>query len=270
MPPERNANPRAIQRVRHVTRHRLLGVLRVVDLSPNLRRVTLGGPDLDGFLSLAPDDHVKLFFFPAGTTPFKPVKGPDGPIWPTGVDRPPMRDFTPRRFDDKAQELDIEFVLHGEGPATQWAAGVRPGATLLIGGPRGSAVVPPRADGYLLVADESGLPAMARWLESMPAATPVTAIVEVADERHEIALHTAATLSLTWVHRNGREPGDAPLLLAALERLARPSGDFFAWAACESAQSRAIRRFLEGDYRLVADSLRTVGYWKRGIAGHHD
>jgi NADPH-dependent ferric siderophore reductase len=270
MPADPNANPRGIQRVRHATRHRLLEVLRVIDLSPNLRRVTLGGSDLDGFLSLAPDDHIKLFFFPAGTTPQKPVQGPDGPIWSTGVNRPPMRDYTPRRYDAQAQELDIEFVLHGEGPATQWASNVRPGVPLLIGGPRGSALVPPRADGYLLVADETGLPAVARWLESLPAARPVTAILEVADARNEIPLATAASLSLTWIHRNGRAPGDAPLLLAALERLARPSGDIFAWVACESAQSRAVRKFLEDSYQLDADSLRTVGYWKRGVADFHD
>jgi NADPH-dependent ferric siderophore reductase len=181
-----------------------------------------------------------------------------------------MRDYTPRRYDPHAQELDIEFVLHGEGPATQWAASVRPGTPLLIGGPRGSALVPPRADGYLFVADDSGLPAAARWLESLPAATPVTVILEIADAHAEIELATAAFLSLTWVHRDGRAPGDAPLLLSALERLARPSGDFFAWVACESAQSRAIRKFLEDSYRMDADSLRTAGYWKRGVADFHD
>jgi NADPH-dependent ferric siderophore reductase len=235
-----------------------------------LRRVTLGGPDLEGFLSLAPDDHIKVFFFAAGTVPIKPDRGPEGPIWPVGVERPPMRDYTSRRYDPRTQELDVEFVLHGDGPAANWAASVRAGSTLLIGGPRGSALVPPRVDGYLLVADETGLPAVARWLESLPTASPVTAILEVADADQEIALPTAASLSLTWVHRNGRAPGADSLLLAALERHPRPSGDFFAWVACESAQSRAIRKFLEDVYRLDADSLRTAGYWKRGIANFHE
>lgn len=265
-----NSNPRAIQRVRHTPRFRLLEVLRVTDLSPSLRRVTLGGPDLHGFLSLAPDDHLKAFFFPTGSQVCKPVSGPDGPVWPSGLDRPPMRDYTPRRYDERAQELDVEFVMHGEGPAARWAAEVRPGASLLIAGPRGSALVPPRVDGYLLVADEAGLPAVARWLESLPTATPVTAILEVAVASSEVALSTTAALSLTWVHRNGREPGDTPLLLDALRRRPRPPGDFFAWVACESGQSRAIRRFLKDDYRMDPDSLKTAGYWKRGFADFHD
>ncbi len=181
-----------------------------------------------------------------------------------------MRDYTPRRYDDHALELDIDFVLHGEGPAVRWATDARPGTPLLIAGPRSSVLVPSRSDGYLLMADEAGLPAVARWLELLPAAVPVTAILEVTDWRSELELRTQASLSLTWVHRNGREPGDAPLLLDALKRSTRPPGDIFAWVACESSQSRAIRHFLEEDYRLDADSLKTAGYWKRGVANFHD
>jgi len=265
-----NAHPRAVQRVRHTPRFRLLEVLRVADLSPSLRRVTLGGPDLQGFVSLAPDDHIKAFFFPTGVSACKPATGPEGPVWPNGLERPPMRDYTPRRYDERAQELDLEFVMHGEGPAAMWAATAHPGAFLLIAGPRGSALVPPRIDGYLLIADETGLPAVARWLETLPATTPVTAILEVADASNEIALPTAASLSVTWVHRNGHDAGAEPLLLDAIKRGPRPLGDFFAWVACESAQSRAIRRFLEEDYRLDADSLKSAGYWKRGVADFHE
>jgi NADPH-dependent ferric siderophore reductase len=263
-------NPRAIQRVRHNAKFRLLQVMRVMNLSTSLRRVTLGGTDLGGFQSLAPDDHIKAFFFPTGTLACKPADGLAGPAWPNGIDKPPMRDYTPRRYDEHAQELDVDFVLHGEGPAARWAADARPGTPLLIAGPRSSALVPPRVDGYLLIADETGLPAVARWLELLPAAIPVTAILEVADWRAEIALPTQASLTLTWVHRNGREPGDTPLLLDALKRSQRLSGDFFAWVACESTQSRTIRRFLEDEYRLDADSLKTAGYWKRGVANFHD
>jgi NADPH-dependent ferric siderophore reductase len=33
-----------------------------------------------------------------------------------------MRDDTPRRHDPVAGELDVEFALHGKGPAAEWAA----------------------------------------------------------------------------------------------------------------------------------------------------
>jgi NADPH-dependent ferric siderophore reductase len=254
--------------VRHNARSRLLQVLRITDLSPTLRRITVGGEDLSGFVSASPDDHVKLFFFPPGTAPVKPEMGPQGPLWPAG--RPPMRDYTPRRYDEKAQELDLEFVLHGEGPAALWAAAAKPGTPLLIGGPRGSSIVPPRPDGYLLVADESGLPAAARWLESLPALVPATVLIEVADAASEIPLQTQAALSLSWVHRGTQAPGETAVLLAALKKMRRPPGDFYAWVACESSQSRALRKFLEDEWQLDADSLKTAGYWKHGVADFHD
>lgn len=56
----------AIQLVRHPLAVRRLAVRRVEALSPRMVRVTLGGADLDGFVSLAADDHVKLFFPPDG------------------------------------------------------------------------------------------------------------------------------------------------------------------------------------------------------------
>lgn len=263
-----NTPSRAPQRVRHNARSRLLQVIRITDLSPTLRRITVGGAELSGFVSASPDDHVKLFFFPAGTPPVKPEMGPQGPIWPAG--RPPMRDYTPRRYDERAQELDLEFVMHGEGPAALWAAAAKPGSPLLIGGPRGSTIVPPRADGYLLIADESGLPAAARWLESLPALVPATVLIEVADAASEIPLQTQAALSLTWVHRGVHAAGEFPLLLKALQRMRRPPGDFFAWVACESGQSRALRRFLEEQWQLDGDSLKSAGYWKHGVADFHD
>ncbi|MFP3374577.1 siderophore-interacting protein, partial [Pseudomonas sp. SIMBA_068] len=52
----------SIHRVMHEIKRRRLEVLRVVDLTPRMRRITLGGPELAGFISLGSDDHVKLLF----------------------------------------------------------------------------------------------------------------------------------------------------------------------------------------------------------------
>jgi NADPH-dependent ferric siderophore reductase len=47
-----------------------------------------------------------------------------------GGARPTMREYTPRRIDLANLELDIDFVLHGDGPASTWAAQAAPGQTL--------------------------------------------------------------------------------------------------------------------------------------------
>ena len=73
-----------------------------------------------------------------------------------------MREYTPRRIDLVANELDIDFVLHGDGPASTWAAQAAPGQTLDIAGPRASMVVPDLFDSYLLIGDETAIPAIGR------------------------------------------------------------------------------------------------------------
>nr|BFE94558.1 hypothetical protein GCM10020185_50940 [Pseudomonas brassicacearum subsp. brassicacearum] len=55
-------DPNAIHRVTHEIKRRRLQVLRVQDLTPRMRRITVGGPELAGFVSLGTDDHVKLLF----------------------------------------------------------------------------------------------------------------------------------------------------------------------------------------------------------------
>ncbi|MFT3905296.1 MAG: siderophore-interacting protein [Steroidobacteraceae bacterium] len=268
-----SATGRGVQRVRHTLSFRLLEVVGVRPLSPHMRRITLGGPQLAGFHSPAPDDHVKLFFFPAGVAPVAPTPGEAGapPVWPAGMDKPPMRDYTPRRYDAARGELDIDFVLHEEsGPAGDWAAQAKIGDQLLLAGPRGSGLVPHRPAGYLLIADEAGLPALGRWLEDLPAGTPVQAFIEVDSPAEEQPLYTAAQLNLHWVHRRGAPAGDPALLLGALRAANLPKADVFAWAGAESSVVRALRPYLIEELGVAEDSIKTAGYWKRGVADHHD
>jgi NADPH-dependent ferric siderophore reductase len=105
--------------------------------------------DLQGFTSASYDDHVKLFFPALGSSePILP-KGPPGSPEAGQGPAPIARDYTPRRFDAVANELDIEFVLHNDGPATSWAAQVQEGHQLGVGGPRGSFVVSSAFDWYV-------------------------------------------------------------------------------------------------------------------------
>ncbi len=101
------------------------------------RRITFARGELDGFTSLAADDHVKLFLpAPGQDRPVLPRLGEGGPAYPDGAVRPTVRDYTPRRFDPQMSELAIEFVLHDDGPASTWAAPAPPGAARGPIGPR--------------------------------------------------------------------------------------------------------------------------------------
>ena len=243
-----------IHRVTHEIKRRRLEVLRVVDITPRMRRITLGGEQLAGFASLGSDDHIKLLFAQnaaeqaALESPTFSVKG-EGP-------QPAMRDYTPRRIDLSSGELDIDFVLHGDGPASTWAEQAKPGQHLHIAGPRGSMIVPDIFDSYLLVGDETAIPAIARRLEELPAGRKVLAVIEIADEHEQQALDSAADVEVIWVVR-GRDD-----LLGAVRELQVPQGSLYAWVATETKLSRQVRRVLLDEHTLNDEFVKAVGYWR--------
>jgi NADPH-dependent ferric siderophore reductase len=255
-----------VERVRHPLKFRLLEASRVINLTPHLVRVTLTGEDLADFVSASFDDHVKLFFpAPGEEKPPIPEQGPNGSVFPEGK-RPVSRDFTPRRYDRAARELDVEFVLGHPGPASQWAATARPGHYLGVGGPRGSFVIPVDFDGHLFIGDDTALPAIARRLEELPEGAKATVIVETPDASGRVSFATKADLTTIWIDREAGE--DA--LNRAVRDFALPSGEGYIWAAGEAASIRAVRRQLVEERGWPKARIRAAAYWRRGDAAVHE
>jgi NADPH-dependent ferric siderophore reductase len=246
------------QRVRHAAaRRRTLTVQRVETLTPQMKRITFGG-DLDDFVSLGFDDHIKLFF-------------PDGTSNAEGAPNAVGRDFTPRRHDPSARTLQIDFALHEAGPATQWAASqAKPGETLTIGGPRGSFVIPLSFDWHLFVGDETAIPAIGRRLEELPTGTRAVVIAEVDRKGDEVAFATKANVTVAWTYRNGAPAGASEGLAKALGAQSLPSGDYYAWVACESLVAKALRGQLLADCGANPKWTRAAGYWRRGAVAVHE
>jgi NADPH-dependent ferric siderophore reductase len=257
--------------IRHELKLRLLEVTRVVRLTPRMLRITFGGDELAGFTSAAHDDHVKLFFPAAGRDePVLPRFGPQGIVFPEDAPRPIARNYTPRRYDAEANTLDIDFVLHGDGPAARWAARARPGQRLGVGGPRGSFVIAHSLDWYLLAGDEAALPAIGRRLEELPESARAIVVAEVENETEEQRFATDADARIVWLHRNGSEAGGSNLLQDAVARLALPDGEGYAWVAAETAIARGLRQHLVAERGLAKDHVRAAAYWKRGAAAVHE
>lgn len=257
---------RTIERIRLETRIRILEVAAVTDLTPHMRRIRLSGPELEGFQSPGHADHIKLFLPSDGNPLPRPERHPDGLVWPDEVARPIIREYTPRFFDPVALTLDLDFVLHGDGPAAGWAAQARPGDQLMIGGPRGSLIVPDAFDWYFIAGDETALPAIGRRIEELPAGKPAIAIIEVAEAADEQRFDTASPVQIHWIHRNGREAGLDNLILPAVADIGFPRGDGFAFIAGEAQMAKSLRHHLVAR-GLNNDYIRAAGYWLRGEAG---
>ncbi len=241
----------------------VLTVVTVGQVTPSVRRVTLTG-DPAAVAALQPTVN---FLVPRvdDPSPRWPAIARDGRIvWPQGSHGVSLRSYTARRQDPATGEVDVDFVLHGDGPAAAWAAAARPGALLAAAGsgPLGFAPAPV----LLLAADETALPAVSRILAAAPPETRGTALLEVADAAEEQDLVAPAGVELRWLHRDGIPPGESPLLVDAVAALDRPERAVFAWVAAESATVRAVRADLRGRWGLTRAEHHAIGYWRRGRA----
>jgi NADPH-dependent ferric siderophore reductase len=239
-------------------------VAALTDPTPSVRRVILTGTPA----AVAAAGPTLSLLVPAvgDPSPRWPTVARDGRIvWPLGAHGVSLRSYTARRQDPERGEVEIDFVLHGDGPAATWAATAAPGAVL---GVAGAGALGERPAGTLLLAgDETALPAIHRILGTVPPATRGVVLVEVAGPAEEQLLPAPPGMTVRWLHRNGTAPGESTLLTDAVATLDRLDGDdVFAWVGAESGAVRAIRSDLRGRWGLGRSQHHAIGYWRRGRA----
>ncbi|YAL83978.1 SIP domain-containing protein [Dermacoccaceae bacterium W4C1] len=254
---------------------RNLEVLRVADVTSGMRRVTLGGEQLaahtadngfgvEAFRSEGFDDEFKVLLKHPDVDEVVVPKQADGVLdWSEDPEHRLMRTYTVRRWDPVAGELDVDFVQHGVGPATSWARRVQPGERVQIAGPKSSAQHPVGADWVLVAGDETALPAIGRWLEEWPTGARGQVFIEVAEADHHQELHVPEGVELTWLTRDGAEPGTTTLLFDAITSTDWWDGTCFAWVAGEATTLTPIRRWLRREKELTKEQCEITGYWRR-------
>lgn len=255
-------------------------VMRTRQLSPHMRRITFGGPDLAGCASAGLDQRIKLFL---------PQQGQSEPDVPTGADwfteyrampddrRPFMRTFTIADLRVAEHEMDVDFVLHGghgdeSGPASRFAAAAQPGDRVAILGPdvRHSPIVgyeyQPGADTdwTLLAGDETALPAIAAILSTLPADRQALVFLEVESAREMRPLDCASNVHVTWLSRGGAPAVGGGLLCEAITRTTFPTGRPYAWLASESSAVVGLRRHLVNERGVDKKDVYFAGYWLLG------
>ncbi|WP_236243707.1 siderophore-interacting protein [Streptomyces sp. CC228A] len=269
---ERIAEVRAgrhAEKVGYPIRVRRTEVVRTAMVGAGLLRVTLGGEGAERFEAHAPDEHVKVLFpEPDGSLR---LPEPNGLMlkWPRPA--PTSREYTVRRHDPVAGEIDIDFALHASGLASDWARAVEPGAVVHVAGPPGGLIVPHAYDRYVLAGDLTALPAIARRLEELPRTARGWAFVEVADAAEEIELSAPEGFEVHWLHRGDRPAGSGDALARSVTAVSVPAGErVFVWAAGEAGQLKPLRRWVRDDLRLEKADHDITGYWKRGVADFDD
>lgn len=243
---------------------RRVRVARIEARTPRLRRITLTGDELDGFEVGSPAASIRLLPPTQGGELVLPTWNGNEFLFDDGS-RPPIRTLTPLRFAPDTRALDVEVVLHGEGPLSSWAASAAPGDAAAVSGTGRGYEVDPNGRAFVLAGDESALPAITTVIPALPDAATVTVLVEIDHADARVALPGHPALHERWVERSsGRAPGDA--LVEAVTAL-DVDRDTYVWAAGEAAAMQRIRRHLFETVGLPRHRAVVRGYWKRGRRG---
>ena len=240
------SQPHFINRVYREKRKRSLTVTEVMRLTPHMQRITFQSPDLCDFESAAHDDHVKILL---------PVPGDPDTFC--------RREYTPRSFDVQSQTLVIDFALHKSGPANAWARNARIGDMLVIVGPGKSIIVTDDFDWYLLIGDETALPAIGRRVEQLRRGVHVTTIIAIPEKAGRQTFNTVANWAPIWIERGQDATSDERLLLDAARAYEFPAGDGYIWIAAERQAATTLRAYMTEERGHSSDWLKASAYWTR-------
>ena len=252
-------------------------VVSVTRVAPVMLRVRLEGADFADFVSEGPSDHARVYFPDPDTGEYNHPEpagpGEDGIVRPEGPAY--ARDLTPlhivRDGDDVALELDV-FLHPSPGPASRWAGQAKSGDELVVVGPRGSRAAPQGASRLLVFADETALPAAARFAREVPASTAVDVVAVTGDDGAWVAEYVADAAGRSDIrvhHVDGPAEGDA--LVEALAGVDPIDEGTFVFAAGEASALLPLRRHLRGTLNLPHEQVAISGYWRRGVVAfdHH-
>lgn len=218
-------------------------------LSERARRITFDGMVL--VRSGLPASYLSLWFSdPAAAKPRADRR-----------DRLDKRTMTPRWIDRAATTMTIDFVLHGSGPASEWAAAARLGDAIWAGETKGGYVVPPPGSHVVLVGDDTAIPAIGSILEALDGATRPTTVIEVVDGLDERTVSETRPTDPMWLHR-GPDPSQAGVLTMNLIETLTVPDDAYWWIAGERDAIRAMRDVVVGDRGVPRDRLSLNAHWR--------
>lgn len=248
-------------------------VVRTERTTDHFLTVTVTGEGLTEFEFLGLDQCTRIFFVRPGQDRLHMPDPSDG--WVAEFrsmpdeQRPHVRNYTMRRFDADALELDIEFVTHGDGsPASAWALRAREGDELGLY-PEGVYYLPSQdTDWHLLVGDESAVPALLSILEQAPDDLRARAFLEVPSSADIRPVRAPAGARVHWLPRDDAYAVPGRLALETVRGADLPGGRPYCFVAGENTLPTELRRTLVRERGVSKDDIAFIGYWRHGVEAY--
>jgi NADPH-dependent ferric siderophore reductase len=247
-------------------------VLRSALVSPNLQRVTVRGESLADFPWMGYDHWFRLFMRRPDQAEFALPEISGAKWWKEYLaipeaDRPHCSNYTVAGYRPDERELDIDFVVHRgatgelEGAAAIWACSTQPGDEMALLDQGILFDSPDDASEVVIVADESGLPAVAGILRSLPHDTVGRVIQEVPTALDRRDLARPAGMQLSWVVRDDTATIAGVKALEALRVHGAVDPRGYAFVVGESTLATEGRRHLHRA-GLPKNRITFSGFWK--------
>jgi NADPH-dependent ferric siderophore reductase len=224
-----------------------LEVVGVRDLTPRMRRIQLTDPSLSEFTCLPGQDVALVFSRDHGTAV--------------------RRRYTIRHFDQQRRLLELDFVMHGDGPGMRWAQAAGPGVSIETIGPRGKITLVLNVRWHLFAGDATAVPGSLAMMEALPTDVPARAFLQVDDAAEIQQLERSKGRGVEWRFETG-EPGHPDGVVAALEEADLPD-EGHAYLAGEVGLVQALKNVLLAR-GWTPEQISAKAYWNRGRAnaGH--
>ena len=241
----------------------ILEVVDAWDLPSGLRRVVLGG---DGFAQYQDnefsDRYVKFLF---ANEQLEPPYDLDAIRATQPELLPKRRTYTVRQADHEAQQLTVDFVVHGdEGVAGPWARQALPGERAVITGAGGKYAPRSDADWHLFVGDLAALPAISQSLERLDEHARCQIVLHAPKD---IELDLALPRDAVVVQVDGEAAGDeaeSSPLLEAVASLDWFPGEPQCFVHGERGSMKLLRRHLLTERGVQRELLSLSAYWAKG------
>lgn len=243
----------------------LTRVTAVEDVHHHMRRITFAGDDLADFEPVGPDTFLYMLVAPPGRTELGIGHDFTWTAYFAMADdvRPVGGYYTLVEWRPEARELVMHLMTHGDtGPASAWVGRAQIGDHAALWGPRTAYDPPADTTSFVLVADETGVPAASVIAAEVPDGVPVLAFLEIGSEDERQPFPEREGHEVVWLHRDGAEPGTTTLLADAVRAAAWPGGSPYVWGGGESRAMTAVRRYVRREIGLPREAVSLVAYWR--------
>jgi NADPH-dependent ferric siderophore reductase len=221
-----------------------LAVAAVEEVTPHMRRIQLTGPSLEAF-EYFPGQDLAL-----------PVVRDDGTVV--------RRRYTIRRFDPERRLIDLDVVMHGDGPGIRWAQSARPGLAIEAIGPRGKISLDPNARLHLFAGDATAVPGSLAMIEALPAGVPAFAFLMVGDPAEQQSFTFVDTMKeVDWHYESGADATDGLVGAVSAAGVSPDAGHAYLAGEVSLVKDLKAALLVRG---WTADQISAKAYWNRGRA----